>query len=216
MRGGQRRQYGNRATAVSDFNGLAGLDPAQQFASALTQLAHSYARHVLFVAHRIHLASEFGRGAHDSVYHRGMTQPGTARGRRPVSSLQAPRVLVCDDTDSVRSLIVMNLELEGYDVVEARDGQEALDILRDPTTPLPDVITVDALMPRRDGWWTVAMVRADPALHHLPVVMVTASVQGHHRAQAEQASIDAFIAKPFDPDELVAIVGVLAVGGRVY
>jgi CheY-like chemotaxis protein len=70
-------------------------------------------------------------------------------------------------------------------------------------------------MPRRDGWWTVNMIRIDPRLTHIPVVMVTASVQSHHRAQAEQASVDAFIAKPFDPDELVAIVGVLASGGRV-
>ncbi len=132
-----------------------------------------------------------------------------------MSSLGSPRVLVCDDTDSVRALIVMNLELEGYDVVEARDGQEALDILLDRATALPDVVTVDALMPRRDGWWTVAMIRSDPELAHLPVVMVTASVQGHHRAQAEQATVDAFIAKPFDPDELIAIVSVLAAGGRV-
>jgi indole-3-glycerol phosphate synthase len=49
----------------------------------------------------------------------------------------------------------------------------------------------------------------------LPVVMVTASVQSHHRAQAEQAAVDGFIAKPFEPDELIALVGVLASGGRV-
>jgi len=149
-----------------------------------------------------------------AVYDGGMTSSGGARRRRPVSSLAAPKVLVCDDTDSVRSLIVVNLELEGYDVVEARDGQEALEILQDDAVALPDVITVDALMPRRDGWWTVAMIRADPELEHLPVVMVTASVQGHHRAQAEQASVDAFIAKPFDPDELITIISVLAASGR--
>jgi CheY-like chemotaxis protein len=141
--------------------------------------------------------------------------PAPAR-RRRVSELATPRVLVCDDTDSVRTLIAMNLELEGYEVVQAHDGLEALDILSDTSAPLPDVVTVDALMPRRDGWWTVSMIRTDPRLQHLPVVMVTASVQRHHRAQAEQASVDAFIAKPFDPDELVAIVGVLASGGRVH
>jgi CheY-like chemotaxis protein len=129
--------------------------------------------------------------------------------------LSSPRVLVCDDTDSVRSLIAMNLELEGYEVMEAHDGIEALDLLSDPDAELPDVVTVDALMPRRDGCWMVNMIRSDPRLEHLPVVMVTASVQRHHRAQAEQASVDAFIAKPFDPDELVAIVGVLASAGRV-
>jgi CheY-like chemotaxis protein len=144
-----------------------------------------------------------------------MSTPGSPRRRRLVSALSAPCVLVCDDTDSVRTLIAMNLELEGYDVIQAHDGQEALDILSDPANPLPDVVTVDALMPRRDGWWMVSMIRTDPRLEHLPVVMVTASVQRHHRAQAEQANVDAFIAKPFDPDELVAIVGVLASGGRV-
>ena len=122
---------------------------------------------------------------------------------------------MCDDTDSVRALIAMNLELEGYEVIEARDGQEALEMLADPATELPDVITVDAVMPRRDGWWAVATIRANPELAHLPVVMVTASVQSQHRAQAEQASVDAFIAKPFDPDELVAVIGVFASGGRV-
>ena len=125
------------------------------------------------------------------------------------------RILVCDDSEQIRALIRVNLELEGYEVVEARDGEEALGILDDTVQPLPDVILVDALMPRRDGWWTVSMIRADPRLEHIPIVMVTASVQSHHRAQAEQAAVDAFVAKPFDPDELLALVAVLAMGGRV-
>jgi CheY-like chemotaxis protein len=70
-------------------------------------------------------------------------------------------------------------------------------------------------MPRRDGWWTVSMIRADPRLMDIPIIMVTASVQSHHRAQAEQAGVDGFIAKPFEPDELLALIGILAVGGRV-
>ena len=125
------------------------------------------------------------------------------------------RVLVVDDTDQIRTLIRVNLELEGYEVIEAHDGDEALEILSDDSQPLPDVITVDALMPRRDGWWTVSMIRADPVLAEIPIIMVTASVQSHHRAQAEQAGVDGFVAKPFEPDELRALIGILAVGGRV-
>lgn len=136
-------------------------------------------------------------------------------GAGSVSDAGSGRILVCDDTDQIRQLIRLNLELEGYDVVEARDGEEALDILCDPSQPLPDVITVDALMPRRDGWWTVSMIRADPRLTHIPIIMVTASVQTHHRAQAEQAEVDGFVAKPFEPDDLLALIGILAVGGRV-
>ena len=123
-------------------------------------------------------------------------------------------VLVCDDADQIRTLNRLNLELDGYDVIEAGDGVEALEILRDPAMPRPDVITVDALMPRRDGWWMVGMIRADPALEDIPIVMVTASVQPHHRVQAEQAEVDGFIAKPFEPDELLAMVGILAASGR--
>jgi CheY-like chemotaxis protein len=125
------------------------------------------------------------------------------------------RVLVCDDAEEIRRLIRINLELEGYEVVEASDGQVALEILSDTTRPLPDVITMDALMPRRDGWWAVSKIRADPRLVHIPIIMVTASVQPHDRAQAKRAAVDGFVAKPFEPDELVTLIGDLAMRGRV-
>jgi CheY-like chemotaxis protein len=124
------------------------------------------------------------------------------------------RILVCDDTEQIRQLIRVNLEFEGYEVVEAVDGQEALEILLDSTRPLPHVITLDAIMPRRDGWWTVSMIRTDPRLEHIPIVMVTASVQTHDRAQAQRAALDGFVAKPFDPEELVAVIAALVKGGR--
>ena len=125
------------------------------------------------------------------------------------------RILVCDDTEQIRRLIRVNLELEGYEVVEACDGLEALEILLDTTRPLPDLITVDTIMPRRDGWWTVSMIRTDPRLEHIPIVMVTASVQSHDRAQAQRAFLDGFVAKPFDPEELVAVIAALIASGRV-
>jgi CheY-like chemotaxis protein len=125
------------------------------------------------------------------------------------------RVLVCDDAGEIRALIRINLELEGYEVVEADDGDVALEILQDTTRPLPDVITMDAVMPRRDGWWVVSMVRADPRLAGIPIIMVTASVQLHDRAQAERVAVDGFVAKPFEPDDLVALIGSLAMRGRV-
>ena len=123
------------------------------------------------------------------------------------------RVLVCDDSEQIRRLIRVNLELDGYEVVEAVDGEEAVAILRSITEPLPDVITVDVVMPRRDGWWVVAAIRADPRLAHIPIVMVTASAQETDRAHAERAAVDEFVSKPFDPDELLAKIGGLA-GGR--
>jgi CheY-like chemotaxis protein len=125
------------------------------------------------------------------------------------------RVLVCDDTEQIRRLIRINLELDGYEVVEAVDGQEALDILQDMTQPLPDVITLDVIMPRRDGWWTVSTIRADPRLAPIPIVMVTASAQAEDRAQAERATVDEFVTKPFDPGDLLTKIAALAEGHRL-
>jgi CheY-like chemotaxis protein len=119
------------------------------------------------------------------------------------------RVLVCDDAEPIRRLIRVNLEIEGYEVLEAVDGEAALEILEDVSKPLPDVITVDVVMPRRDGWWMVAAIRADPRLAHIPIVMVTASAQDQDRAKAERADVDEFVAKPFDPYELVTKIGTL-------
>jgi CheY-like chemotaxis protein len=118
-------------------------------------------------------------------------------------------VLVCDDTEQIRRLIRVNLELEGYAVIEAEDGPAAMEILQDRTRPLPDVITLDVVMPRRDGWWTVSTIRADPRLEHIPIVMVTAAAQNTDRAQAELGGVNEFIAKPFDPDDLLSKIGAL-------
>jgi CheY-like chemotaxis protein len=143
--------------------------------------------------------------------------PGGEPGGEPdgVSGGGCGRVLVCDDTLQIRRLIRVNLELDGYEVVEAEDGPAALEILQDVTRPLPDVITVDVVMPRRDGWWMVSAIRADPRLAHIPIVMVTASAQFQDRRQAEEATVDEFVAKPFDPEELLAKIEALVGDHRV-
>ena len=133
---------------------------------------------------------------------------GGERGHQP--GHRSARVLVCDDTEQIRRLIRVNLELDGFEVVEAVDGPEALEMLRDLSQPLPDVITLDVVMPRRDGWWMVSTIRADPRLAHIPIVMVTASAQYHDRVQAERACVNEFLAKPFDPEELVTKIAALA------
>ena len=143
-------------------------------------------------------------------------EPGVEPGVEPKAEPGggSGRVLVCDDTEQIRRLIRVNLELDGYEVVEAVDGLSALEILRDTTRPLPDVITVDVVMPRRDGWWMVATIRADPRLARIPIVMVTASAQFRDRAHAERAEVDEFVAKPFDPEELMTKIGALVAAHR--
>ena len=119
--------------------------------------------------------------------------------------LTVPRVLVVDDTASIRFLIRTNMELAGFDVDEAVDGVDCLKFLR-TTDVLPDVITVDVMMPRLDGISTVAAIRADPLIRHIAIVMVT--TQGHPAdiQRATSAGVDAYLTKPFDPDFLVLTV----------
>lgn len=134
----------------------------------------------------------------------------------PTEAPQGPahpiRVLVVDDTPQIRLLLRLNLALEGHHVEEAADGDACLARLR--TDPPVDVLVIDALMGPVDGWATTAALRADPALEDLPVLMVTASVQAHHRARAAEVGVDVFVPKPFEPADVVDAVTALALRGR--
>ena len=113
------------------------------------------------------------------------------------------RVLVIDDSEVIRHLITINLELEGFEVVTAVDGQDALDKIHEVR---PDVITIDVKMPRMDGLDTVARLRADPRTAGLKIAMVTASAQEVDLRRGETAGVDAYVTKPFDPEALVRTI----------
>jgi CheY-like chemotaxis protein len=113
------------------------------------------------------------------------------------------RVLVVDDTANVRALIRVNLELEGIEVHDARDGQEALDRV---ASVAPDLITMDVMMPVLDGLAAAAQLKRSPVTAAIPIVMVTARAQASDRRAGDEAGVDAYLTKPFDPEELVATV----------
>ncbi|MFE9362592.1 response regulator [Streptomyces sp. NPDC006978] len=112
------------------------------------------------------------------------------------------RVLVVDDNKVIRQLIRVNLELEGFEVVTAADGVECLDLVHEVR---PDVITLDVVMPRLDGVQTAARLRADPRTGHLPVAVISACTP-YEVGSGSAAGVDAFLAKPFEPSELVRMV----------
>lgn len=117
------------------------------------------------------------------------------------------RVLVVDDSDIIRTLITVNLELEGFEVVQAVDGQDALDKVIDVR---PDVMTIDVKMPRLDGFDTVQRLRADPRTRDLKIAMVTACAQEADVRRGDEVGVDAYVTKPFDPTTLVRTVRELA------
>ncbi|MGW7263504.1 response regulator [Streptomyces sp. NPDC054842] len=112
------------------------------------------------------------------------------------------RVLVVDDNKVIRQLIRVNLELEGIEVVTAADGAECLDIVHQVR---PDVVTLDVVMPRLDGLRTAARLRADPRTRNLPLAIISACTQ-HEVDTGLDVGVDAFLAKPFEPAELVRVV----------
>jgi CheY-like chemotaxis protein len=119
----------------------------------------------------------------------------------------AQRVLVVDDDDVIRQLITVNLELEGFEVVTATDGQDALDKVKDADV---SVVTLDVMMPRVDGWEAAARLRSDPETAHIKVVLLSARAQEADLQRGEKIGVDAYLTKPFDPDELIDIVRRLA------
>ncbi|MGH3504076.1 MAG: response regulator transcription factor [Nocardioidaceae bacterium] len=113
------------------------------------------------------------------------------------------RVLVVDDDEVIRELIAVNLTLEGFEVVTAVDGRDCLDKVRHVA---PDLITLDVMMPRLDGWVTVHRLRGDPDTRHIKLVLVSARAQENDIRHGYDVGADMYLTKPFDPDELVRAV----------
>jgi CheY-like chemotaxis protein len=97
----------------------------------------------------------------------------------------------------------VNLELEGFEVVQAVDGQDALEKVLELA---PDVMTIDVRMPRLDGFDTVERLRADPRTSDLKIAMVTACAQASDLRRGDEVGVDAYVTKPFDPSTLVRTV----------
>lgn len=112
-------------------------------------------------------------------------------------------MLVCDNEEALRALVSATLEGAGYELVEARDGREALAQAR---AVRPDLILLDMMMPVHTGLEVLAELRADPELADTPVVMLTARAQLTDREAALEAGADRFLPKPFSPLELAGLV----------
>jgi DNA-binding response OmpR family regulator len=119
------------------------------------------------------------------------------------------RVLVIDDNESVRRLIRINLELDGFEVATASDGRQGMALAR---AFHPQVITLDVVMPVLDGLATLAEIRADRQTADIKVVMVSARASESDVRRGVEVGADAYVTKPFDPAELVRTVTELACG----
>lgn len=113
------------------------------------------------------------------------------------------RLLLCDDEDVLRRLVRATLGTGKYSIVEARDGDEALEQAR---RTRPDVMVIDMMMPGRTGLEVLKQVRGDAELGATPVIMLSARTQKADRLAAVAAGADRYLAKPFSPRQLAKVV----------
>lgn len=115
-------------------------------------------------------------------------------------------VLVADDDEDILLLVTARLRREGYELVQARDGEQALALARERR---PDLAVLDIGMPGLDGLEVVAAIRSDPEIAGTRVLLLTAKAQEQDVRRGYEAGADAYMKKPFSPAELAAKVAEL-------
>ncbi|MBI1797223.1 MAG: response regulator [Candidatus Eisenbacteria bacterium] len=111
-----------------------------------------------------------------------------------------PLILIVEDVPTILTALRMRLEAEGFTVAEARDGVEAIDRARERH---PDLIVLDLMLPRLSGERVCEVLRGDPQLRGVPIVVLSARVGESERLRAFAAGADAFLSKPYDVAQLM-------------
>jgi chemosensory pili system protein ChpA (sensor histidine kinase/response regulator) len=109
-------------------------------------------------------------------------------------------VMIVDDSLTVRKITSRLLTREGFEVVTAKDGVDALQVL---TEHHPDVILLDIEMPRMDGFEFTKTIKGDPKNAHIPIIMITSRTAEKHRNHAADLGVDLYLGKPYQEDELL-------------
>ncbi|HVL88787.1 MAG TPA: response regulator [Actinomycetota bacterium] len=124
----------------------------------------------------------------------------------------AKKVLVVDDDRVIQQLLVVNLELEGYEVDTASDGEQALAKIASVD---PDIVLLDIMMPKYDGWEVCRRAKADPTTAHIPIIFLSARAQDLDVRRGYEIGVAAYMTKPFDPLELMDVVKRVLAGERI-
>jgi adenylate cyclase len=114
-----------------------------------------------------------------------------------------PRILVVDDNETNRDILITRLRVHGYELIQAADGEEALAAVQEH---LPDLVLLDIMMPRLDGIEACRRLKADGALPFIPVILVTAKADTRDIVSGLEAGADEYLTKPIDQHALVARV----------
>jgi chemosensory pili system protein ChpA (sensor histidine kinase/response regulator) len=139
-------------------------------------------------------------GREQTVTVRVPTAPTEPKDEAPA----VPTIMIVDDSLTVRKITGRLLAREGYNVLTAKDGVDAMEQLQEH---LPDVMLVDIEMPRMDGFDLTRNVRADSRLKHVPIIMITSRTAEKHRNYAKEIGVNVYLGKPYQEDELLRHIG---------
>lgn len=114
--------------------------------------------------------------------------------------MQNKKILVVDDEADLVEMVTMRLEANGYKVITASDGREALEKAR---SEKPHLIILDLMLPKMDGYKVCRMLKFDEKYKHIPVIMFTARAQESDKKTGKEVGADAYIIKPFEPQILL-------------
>ena len=113
------------------------------------------------------------------------------------------KILVVDDEKDLTALVSLHMKMAGFEVLTASNGEKALDLSREEK---PDLIILDLMLPKIDGWQVCERLRQDIATQDIPVIMLTARAETEDKLKGFEAGADDYVTKPFSPRELVARV----------
>jgi len=113
----------------------------------------------------------------------------------------AKRILVVDDEVQLVEMVKIRLEANGYEILSAYDGQEALDKARKEK---PDLIVLDLMLPKLDGYKVCRMIKFDDRYKNIPIILFSARAQESDKEMGIQVGADAYITKPFEPKVLLS------------
>lgn len=117
-----------------------------------------------------------------------------------------PLVMTVDDSKTIREMVSFTLKSANYDVLEAEDGVEALDVLKDKS---PDLIITDVNMPNMDGITLIGKLREIEKFKSVPIIMLTTEHTDEKKVKGRSAGATGWIVKPFDPEKLIQVVNKL-------
>jgi len=126
---------------------------------------------------------------------------------------QGKKIMAVDDERHIVRLIQVNLERAGYQVVTAFDGPEAL---KKVDTEKPDLIVLDVMMPKMDGFEVLKRLQANPESREIPIIMLTAKAQDADVFRGWSSGVSAYLTKPFNPLELITFVKRILSGHDEY